>query len=872
MKWKAAKHINEPFPQPLLDIIQRPNSIQIIDPGLIISYPKIFQEINRRLQNTSMRTFQNILFLSSVLFLLLTISAAVDTITTDKEIRDNDTLVSDGEMYEFGFFTPGNSRYRYLGIWYKKILPQTVVWVANRETPLTDTSGVFKVNSMGTLLLLNGNNTLIWSSNSSLSVTNVNIVAKLLDSGNLVVHDNSSSTDEDPIWQSFDYPTDTLLSGMKFGKDFITGINRCLTSWKSLDDPSPGLYVSYWDTNGYPQAFQRRGSVITLRFGPWNGVRVNGFPSKPNPIYTYDFVMNDKEVYSIFYLINTSFLSRVVIGPEGHEMRLNWNDPTQGWVPYLAATVDICAPYGLCGSYGSCNINSSPVCSCMEGFEPKHPKEWNAGDWSGGCQRKKPLKCGNEDGFQAISGLKFPDTRKSWYNLSMNLGECKRECKKNCSCTAYANVDIRRGGSGCLLWFNDLMDIREADEDQDLYIRMAASELTGVKSGFNQKKVIKVALTTSFGFVLICLAVVGYVWKKNWSQAQSQGTLVKTLCEDYTGGGQNNDVELPFFSFSEVSKLTNNFSIDNKLGQGGFGPVYKGVREDGREIAVKRLSETSTQGLVEFTNEVRCIQRLQHRNLVKLLGFCAQKNEFMLIYEYMPNRSLDQILFDETRSSMLDWNHRFRIISGIARGLLYLHQDSRLRIIHRDLKAGNILLDNDMNPKISDFGLARRFKGYETGSNTKNVVGTYGYIPPEYAVHGIFSTKSDVFSFGVLVLEIVSGMKNREFSSQEHGDNLLGHAWRLYKDDKSLDLVSGSLRESCIILEVLRSIHIGLLCVQNQPEDRPTMSSVVLMLGNDGVLPQPKPPAFFTEPDLHLLAPTTQQYSAVNITTSLTGR
>ncbi|CAI9273443.1 unnamed protein product [Lactuca saligna] len=400
---------------------------------------------------------------------------------------------------------------------------------------------------------------------------------------------------------------------------------------------------------------------------------------------------------------------------------------------------------------------------------------------------------------------------------------------------------------------------------------MAASELTGIKSDFNKKKVIEVALGSSVGFILICLAVVVYIRKK-WSHAQIQGTLMKTLCEDYTDGGQNKDVELPFFSFSEVSKLTNNFSTDNKLGQGGFGPVYKGVMEDGREIAVKRLSETSTQGVDEFKNEVRCIHRLQHRNLVKLLGFCAQKNEIMLIYEYMPNRSLDQILFDETRSSMLDWNHRCRIINGIARGLLYLHQDSCLRIIHRDLKAGNILLDNDMNPKISDFGLARRFKGYETGSNTKNVVGTYGYIPPEYAVHGIFSTKSDVFSFGVLVLEIVSGMKNREFSSQEHGDNLLGHAWRLYKDDKSLDLVGRSLRESCIILEVLRSIHIGLLCVQNQPEDRPTMSSVVLMLGNDGVLPQPKPPAFFTEPDLHPVAPTTQQFSVVNITTSLTGR
>ncbi|KAF5770758.1 putative protein kinase RLK-Pelle-DLSV family [Helianthus annuus] len=386
------------------------------------------------------------------------------------------------------------------------------------------------------LLLFSGNNTVIWSSSSSVSVGNTPVVAKLLDSGNLVVC-YDSSTNEDFVWQSFDYPTDTLLAGMKLGKDLVTGVDRYLTSWKSMDDPSPGLYVSWMDTNGYPQAFQKRGSVLQLRFGPWTGVRFSGFPSKPNPIYTYDFVFNEKEVYSIFHLINNSIMSRVYLSPEGKEMRLNWIDPAQGWMPYLVTTVDMCAQYGLCGAYGICNINSSPACSCMEGFEPRFPVQWNAGNWSGGCQREKSLNCGNKDAFRKLSGVKF-------YHI-------------------------------------------------------------------------------------------------------------------------------------------------------------EGVMEDGREIAVKRLSETSTQGLDEFMNEVRCIHRLQHRNLVKLLGFCAQKHEIMLIYEYMPNRSLDTFLFDETKGSMLDWTKRFHIINGIARGLLYLHQDSCLRIIHRDLKATNILLDNDMKPNNS---------------------------------------------------------------------------------------------------------------------------------------------------------------------------
>ncbi|CAH9105222.1 unnamed protein product [Cuscuta epithymum] len=354
-------------------------------------------------------------------------------------------------------------------------------------------------------------------------------------------------------------------------------------------------------------------------------------------------------------------------------------------------------------------------------------------------------------------------------------------------------------------------------------------------SGSKRKKVEIIALCLSSLLALVFLACCFSLWYF------CKRRIAKRKLEK--------EFELPLYDVSTIARATNNFSSQNKLGEGGFGTVYKGALDGGQDIAVKRLSKTSQQGLEEFKNEVICVAKLQHRNLVKLQGCCISGEEKMLIYEYMPNKSLDIFIFDQKKRKLLNWNKRINIIVGIARGLLYLHRDSRQRIIHRDLKASNVLLDLELNPKISDFGLAKNVGVDETADRTKRIAGTHGYISPEYAAHGIFSLKSDVFSFGVLVLEIVSGRKNNYVFDADQDETLLGHAWKLNMEGRAIELVDENIAESCDVAQVIRAIHVGLLCVQQRPEDRPNMSGAVKMLVNDAAvvdLPQPKEPAFFT--------------------------
>ncbi|KAL8241141.1 hypothetical protein R6Q59_014496 [Mikania micrantha] len=365
----------------------------------------------------------------SLFFFILITDAATDTIFPNQTLKNGDTIVSSREIFEFGFFSFENSSFFYLGIWYKKISPLTIVWVANREVPLVDNSSILNLNDEGKLQLLSVSNTSVWTSEASKLAAIINPVAQLLNSGNLVIRDEFTT---DLIWQSFDHPGDTWLPGMKIGVDLVTGTNWNLTSWKTSNDPSLGSYTVWMNINGR-------------------------FTVKEDTIFT-----------------------RIILEPEGIFSQFIWTERTQKWLLYLTTLNDNCDQYGFCGPYGVCNINNAPPCACLEGFEPKLPEEWSAAKWSNGCKHQIYTTPRKGHNFMKFSNLKLPDSQNSWFNISISLEECENICATNVSCTAFANTDIRDGKGGCLTWSGELIDIRDTTgEDasrQDMYIKMDIPE------------------------------------------------------------------------------------------------------------------------------------------------------------------------------------------------------------------------------------------------------------------------------------------------------------------------------------------------------------------------------------------------------------
>ncbi|CAF2125215.1 unnamed protein product [Brassica napus] len=356
------------------------------------------------------------------------------------------------------------------------------------------------------------------------------------------------------------------------------------------------------------------------------------------------------------------------------------------------------------------------------------------------------------------------------------------------------------------------------------------------------RTIVAIVVPVAIIVLLLALGFTFYRRRKSYKPMKLQTNDIFAADDDMTNTHQLQ------YDLNTIEAATDNFSDENKLGEGGFGVVYKGTFSNGTEIAVKRLTRTSRQGFQEFKNEVVVVAKLQHNNLVRLLGFCMEREEKILVYEFLCNKSLDMFLFDTTSRPQLDWPKRYNIIEGIARGILYLHRDSRPKVIHRDLKASNILLDAGMNPKIADFGLAKIFAVEQTRDETSRIAGTYGYMAPEYMNLGQFSMESDVYSFGVLVLEIISGHTSSRFYRIGDTDcNLVTYAWKIWRTGSyaAEEFVDPTLGDNYQIEQVTRCIHIALLCVQADHADRPKICKINSMLTSSKIsLPAPHEPGF----------------------------
>ncbi|KAL2924196.1 hypothetical protein RDABS01_034028, partial [Bienertia sinuspersici] len=617
-------------------------------------------------------------FVSLTLFFVLYCHATNNTLTPDEVLKDGQTLISDGGSFKFGFFSPSNSSLRYVGIWYSNISVDSVVWVANRNAPISNKNGSVRLGINGNLLVYDENETVIWSSNTLINSNNYTAV--LHDSGNLEIRGiNNVPVPSFTCWQSFDHPTDTYLPGMRVAVKPNSGENHIFTSWKTVNDPSKGNFSMGVDPKAAPQFVIWEGSNRRWRSGYWNGLSFSGVPNMAS-FYYYGFKLSNVDsngnMYFTYSPLNRSNKFKFRVTWDGYEKSYTKGNDSKEWSILQYEPGNDCDVFNTCGANGYCkNANKDLVCNCFKGFEPKFPDKWGNGSYSGGCVRMNQLECqirnntvADKDKFLEVDNVKLPD----FADLS-NAAEkdCQKECLQNCSCMAYAYVS----GIGCMSWSDELIDVEQFTEGGNkLHIRVPSSVLASNKGKLSTPKIAAVVVS---GVIIFCLVL---------------------LC---------------LWNFREKVKVPStkigNDPLAVRLRQGnGYSTDLSGSQEigtlpGGQEIAVKKLSRKSTQGMEEFMNEIMLIAKLQHRNLVRILGCCIHGEEKMLLYEYMPNKSLDSFIFDPIAKQQLDWKKRFTIIEGIARGLLYLHRDARCTIIHRDLKASNILLDQEMNPKISDF-------------------------------------------------------------------------------------------------------------------------------------------------------------------------
>lgn len=768
------------------------------------------------------------LFLLSQLHIPSCHAATLDAISPGQELAAGDKLVSSNGRFALGFFQTDSNKSSsnstpniYLGIWFNTVPKFTPVWVANGENPVADLASCkLLVSSDGNLAIVATthakNSSMVWSSKANIPTNTTHAV--LLDDGNLVLRSTSTTNASSTIlWQSFDHPTDTVLQGGKIGWNNATGVNRRLVSRKNTVDQAPGMYSFELLGHNGPTSMVStfNSSNPYWSSGDWNGRYFSNIPETVGQTWlSLNFTSNEQEKYIEYAIADPTVLSRTILDVSGQLKALVWFEGSRDWQTIFTAPKSQCDVYAFCGPFTVCNDITFPSCTCMKGFSVQSPEDWELDDRTGGCVRNTPLLCnsnktaaGTADKFYPMTSVQLPDKVQS-IGAATSADECAAACLSSCSCTAYSY-----GEGGCSVWHDKLLNVRQQGNGV-LYLRLSAKEVLESRRNNRWGVILGASIgasTAALGLIFLLM-----IWIR-------KGKRYNLTMDNVQGG-----MGIIAFRYVDLQHATKNFS--EKLGAGSFGSVFKGSLSDSTIIAVKRL-DGARQGEKQFRAEVSSIGIIQHVNLVKLIGFCCEGDRRLLVYEHMPNSSLDAHLFPSS-GAVLSWTIRYQIALGVARGLAYLHSSCRDCIIHCDIKPENILLDSSFTPKVADFGMAK-FLGRDFSHVVTTMRGTIGYLAPEWISGTAITSKVDVYSYGMVLLEIISGSRNSSKQSSRDGVHEACFPVQVARNllNRDIDsLVDANLHGEVNLEQVERVCKVACWCIQDNEFDRPTMSEVLQFL------------------------------------------
>ncbi|ESW06555.1 hypothetical protein PHAVU_010G057600 [Phaseolus vulgaris] len=769
------------------------------------------------------------------------------------EKLNEDVIVSSPKpTFTAGFYAVGHNAFCF-AIWYTNS-PNTLVWIANRDHPFNGKRSTLSLLKSGNLVLTDAAQFQVWS--TATATTSKQVHLRLHDSGNLVLLEDSSNNTV--LWQSFDFPTDTLLPNQP-----LRGSTNLVSS-RSGSNHSSGFYKLFFDFENVLRLIYQ-GPRVSSVFWPYAWLQSNNF-GNGNGRSTF----NDSRVALLddlgavlssdnftFRTIDygTVLQRRLTLDHDGNVRVYTMIDGEEKWVVSGLFRQQPCFIHGICGPNSYCTNDPTigRKCSCLPGHR------WNnTQDWSQGCEPNFQSGCGNTP--QESNFLTLPQTDFYGYDYGLysnhTYQQCVDECLRLCECKGFQfNFPKQDGlGSHCYLKWQLLNGHRSADFDGAFFLRLPRDfdDIAIVRNGngmvcggssaveevlarpYTKEKgneLVKFMLWFAValgGIEVVCIFVVWcFLFRKN---TDKEGYVVA--------------VETGFrkFSYSELKQATKGFR--DEIGRGGGGTVYKGVLTDNLVVAIKRLHEVANQGESEFLAEVSIIGRLNHMNLIGMLGYCAEGKHRLLVYEYMENGSLAHNL--SSASNALDWRKRYNIAVGTARGLAYLHEECLEWILHCDIKPQNILLDSDYKPKVGDFGLSKLLnRNNLKNSSFSRIRGTRGYMAPEWVFNLPITSKVDVYSYGIVLLEMITGrspttgVQFTELESESgHNERLV--TWVREKKRKGSEvgpswvdeIVDPALGSNYDMNEMEILATVALECVEEEKNVRPNMSQVAERLQN----------------------------------------